>query len=309
MDATGQAVKVENGTIGLPNVIFSHDMGEGFPLLTTKKMPLRIIAVELEGFIKGITDKDWYRSRGCRIWDEWSNIEAAKKLYEEWYPDGPPDVVDYYFEGKPSFESVKKAVQAAATDLGPIYGYQWRRFGQQYNDVIEDGRADGVPVSVATDQFKYIADTLRSNPYDRRMVCSAWNPNQKHMMALPPCHYAFNAVVYGNELSLNWVQRSCDLMLGVPFNIASYALLLKLLARHANLRVGNLTGLLADCHIYDNQIDGAKQQLEREPRPLPRLFIPNNDGDSFDIFKWDHTQLELVDYDPHGKIDFGAVTV
>ena len=135
-------------------------------------------------------------------------------------------------------------------------------------------------------------------------------------MALPPCHFAWNVVVYGDTISLIWHQRSCDLILGVPFNIASYASLLLLLAKDSGLKPWKLTGTLNDCHIYENQIPAAREQLTREPRPLPQLVINDNTpypgrsgGGFFDIFEWNHTQVELVGYDPHPKLDFGAVTV
>lgn len=300
-------------TIAIPFVHFEHDMSEGFPLLTTKKMPIKTIAVELEGFIKGITDKQWYKERGCNIWNEWANPEVTKKEYEEYKEDtchcdlcGPPDTI------------TEKEFQKEVNDLGPIYGYQWRKFGEHYetpkgykSDHEEcmwpelNGLAKGMAVQ-PTDQLKSIVDKLHNNPSDRRMVCSAWNPNQFDMMALPPCHVLWNVVVIGDTLHLGWYQRSCDLMLGVPFNIASYAMLQMLLCKESCLKPGMLSGTLADCHIYENHIPGAKEQMLREPRQLPKLEIK---GDKFDIFKWDHTQLSLVDYNPHPKIDFGGVAV
>lgn len=280
--ADGTVVKVENGTIGTFCEIFRHQMAQGFPLLTTKRVPLRLVAVELEGFIKGITSKSWYQDRNCHIWDEWANpvvVNGAMRRYGL---------------------TNKKLVQEDIADLGPIYGRQWRNFDGHFHHTDVGGIPNGV--NLGSDQLKYIADTLRSNPLDRRMVCSAWNPNQKDMMALPPCHYAWNCVVYNGRLNLCFHMRSLDAALGLPFNIASYGLLLKILAKHSNLQEGELVGVFADAHVYDNQMDGVNFQLTREPRPLPTLEIPNNDGESFDIFKWDHTQLNLVGYDPHPAI-------
>ena len=244
---------------------FKHDMSEGFPLLTTKKMAINAILVELEGFINGITSKKWYQDQGCNIWNEWSNPLA-----------GPGD------------------------DLGPIYGYQWRRFGQVY-DEDDDG------CLFKHDQFNNIINTLKNNPHDRRMVCSAWNPIHATRMALPPCHVLWNVVILGDKLNLAWYQRSCDLMLGVPFNIASYATLLLLLCKESGFKPGILHGTLSDCHIYENQLDQAKLQMNRIARELPTMHIGGT-GD-FNIYNWRHDLIKLENYNPYPKIDFGPAAV
>ena len=244
---------------------FRHDMSDGFPLLTTKKMALNSILVELEGFIKGITSKKWYQDRGCSIWNSWSNPLA-----------GPGD------------------------DLGPIYGYQWRRFGQVY-DEDDDG------CLFKHDQFNNIINTLKNNPHDRRMVCSAWNPIHASRMALPPCHVLWNVVILGDKLNLAWYQRSCDLMLGVPFNIASYATLLLLLCKESGFKPGILHGTLSDCHIYENQIDQAKLQMNRIPRELPTMDIGGTG--EFNVYNWRHDLIKLENYNPYPKIDFGPAAV
>jgi thymidylate synthase len=291
--------KLDNSTIGLPNQVFSHDMADGFPLLTTKKMGLKTIAIELEGFIKGITSKAWYKERGCNIWNEWANPEVVNRTLDELQTktlDNVKELPDIY-----------KKIQLITDDLGPIYGYQWRHFDEHYGNQHEfcwgEVSINENGVRSGTDQLKNVVDTLKSHPADRRMVCSAWNPNQMNMMALPPCHFAWVVTVYDNKLNLCWCQRSCDLALGVPFNIASYALLLKLLAKHANLAEGNLTGILIDCHIYKNQIEGMKEQLKREPRKLPNVDIVNNDGPwKFDFWRWEHSHILVEDYNPHPPI-------
>lgn len=293
-DSEGNPVPVENGTIGTFCEVFRHDMSEGFPLLTTKKMAFKTMCVELEGFIQGITDKNWYKERKCRIWNEWANPLAVKEVLES---HGP--------------ELEKKEVQAQLNDLGPIYGYQWRNFDQQYGDTtlttVGPPNAGGEyqmvelnrnGVDKGFDQLKSIADKLKENPYDRRMICSAWNPNQLHMMALPACHLMFNVVVYGDKLNLVWNQRSCDLFLGVPFNIASYAILLLLLAKHAGLEPGELVGTLHDCHLYENQIEQAKIQLKRTPLKLPTVRLTHNG----DIFDWTHEDIVLDNYACHDRI-------
>lgn len=318
VDSDGKSIPVENNTIGLPNVNFSHDMRDGFPLLTTKKMAFKSLCVELEGFIRGITDKRWYQLRGCTIWNEWGNPERVKQRMRE------NETVALYHPKPDGYKTtddikqwVKKQEQKNEHDLGPIYGYQWRNFGQHYPNTWDGGPEDfggridnDWPVNGVqhgTNQLASIINKLINNPTDRRMVCSAWNPNQNYLMALPPCHLLFNLVVYGNTLSLSWHQRSCDLMLGAPFNIASYAMLLVLLAQEANLVPYNLSARFADCHIYDNQIEQAKKQVKREPRKLPKVVIKNKSGNlgkRFNIFHWTHKDVELLDYNPLDKLAF-----
>lgn len=253
---TGVRAKSISGTM------FAHDMSEGFPLLTTKQMALRIIATELEFFIRGLRDKKWLQDRGCHIWDEWCN----------------PQIVPY------GTDNESKAKMAEENDLGRIYGVQWRDF-------------NGV------DQLKNVVDKLKSNPSDRRMIVSAWNPAELDQMALPPCHLLFQVVVTGenfNIINLNWYQRSVDTMLGLPFNIASYALLLILLAKEAKMTPGKLCGMLGDTHIYENQFETAKIQLEREPLPLPNLEIPEFTS----LFDWTYHQYQLLNYQHQGKLAY-----
>jgi len=238
--------------------IFKHNMCGSFPLLTTKTMAYKSMWVELEGFIKGITSKRWYQERNCNIWNEWSNPQNENE-----------------------------------NDLGPIYGYQWRRFNEAY-DENDNGSLNGY------DQLKYIVETLKSDPESRRMVCSAWNPIQIDSMALPPCHVLWNVVVIGNKINLLWHQRSCDLMLGVPFNIASYATLLLLLAQEADLSPGVLQGTFADCHIYEDHIEGAEEQLSRSPKPLPTVSL----GEYNSIYEWNSEGAGVFNYEPHSKIYF-----
>lgn len=283
--------KQVSDTVGIFAAIFRHKMSDGFPLITTRKIILKNIAIELEGFIKGITSKSWFEERGCKYWSYWANPTKVEKLYQQKLKEEP-----LAFEMK---EEYKKNIAREEDDLGPLgYSWQWRSFGQHYE------KSESFSVESGYDQFKSIVDQLKRNPYDRRMVCSAWNPNQLHMMGLSPCHFAWNVVVYNGKLNLIWHQRSCDVAIGIPANIASYALLLKLLAKHAGLQEGELVGSLNDCHIYLNQVDVIKEQLNRKPLPLPTLEIPNNRENGFDIFAWDHTQLELKNYQSHGKLNF-----
>lgn len=278
--------------------IFRHNMANGFPLLTTKKMYMKGVAIELEGFIGGITDKEWYKERRCRIWNEWGNPELVEEAMIEWRRRNREATEEEEKEAKNWFQETER-------DLGPIYGYQWRWFNWPYeNKETVDGPLENL--SEPYDQFNTVVQKLKEDPDDRRMVVSAWNPLQISKMALPPCHYAFTLVHINGVLNLSWKQRSCDLMLGVPFNIASYALLLELLCKESNLIPGELVGVLEDCHIYEDKMSGAIQQLERDPKPLPTIEIK---GDDFNIFDWTHEDYELLNYESHPKIDFGKVAV
>lgn len=294
----GKQVELANDTLCCPNVIFSHEMSEGFPLLTTKKMAVRSILVELEGFIKGITDKKWYQERKCKIWDEWANPVEAKKRF---------NYVNVDLESHGHEYTIKDA-QKEVNDLGPIYGYQWRNFGKHYGP----DNLDGLPPTMASpesDQLKSIVDKLHTNPYDRRMVCSAWNPNHMHMMALPPCHTTWGVSCVEDTINLGLLCRSIDVGLGLPFNVASYATLLLLLAKESNLRPGNLSIMILDSHIYRNHISKLNEQLNRQPMKLPTLEILNKQDGSFSIFDWTYEDVKLHNYSSHPKLDIGSVTV
>ncbi|MFH2130114.1 MAG: thymidylate synthase [bacterium] len=256
----------------IPGAMFEHEMAEGFPLLTTKKVLFRLVASELEFFIKGITDKEWLRERNNHIWDDWCS----------------PDKVPYGHDP----ETLRR--MAAERELGPIYGWQWRNFGADYTACDQRPRGSGI------DQLQKVMDTLKTDPDDRRMIVSAWNPVDFHRMALPPCHYSFQVTVIGNKLNLLWNQRSVDVALGLPFNIASYALLLHLIAREAGFEEGRLVGFLADTHIYVNHVDGLNRQLTRNPRPLPAIRTEKFTS----LFDWCYEDSVIDNYDPHPGIKF-----
>ena len=260
------------GTLAIAGAMYQHDMSEGFPLLTTKKVPFRLVASELEFFLKGITDKQWLKDRKNFIWNGWCT----------------PKKVPY------GHDEETKQKMAEERDLGPIYGWQWRNFGAGYDAY------DKAPIGKGVDQIKGLVDMLKKNPMDRRMIVSAWNPVDVPHMALPACHYGFQVTVIGDKLNLLWNQRSVDVALGLPFNIASYALLLHLLAKESDFKEGKLVGFLADTHIYENHIDGLKEQLSREPRRLPRLKTEKFTS----IFDWKHEDSKVEDYDPHDRIKF-----
>ena len=272
-----EGVRKKNRTgvdaITIAGAMFEHDMSTGFPLLTTKKIPFRLVASELEFFIRGITDKQWLQSRGNHIWDEWCS----------------PDIIGY------GHDDITKQNMRGERDLGPIYGWQWRHFGSVYDGCnFPPTRHTGV------DQLRQVVERLHRDPSDRRMIVSAWNPLDISHMALPPCHYAFQVTMIEGRLNLLWNQRSVDTALGLPFNIASYGLLLHLLAKEAGLKEGKLIGFLADTHIYVNHIEGLQWQLEREPRCLPRVETTPFSS----IFEWEYSDTKLVGYEPHPKIAF-----
>jgi len=259
-------------TIAVAGAMFEHDMADGFPILTTKSVPFRLVASELEFFIKGLTDKKWLIQENNHIWDEWcSSDKVAYGTDEE-----------------------TKLKMKEENELGPIYGWQWRNFGAKYISFDKKPEGQGI------DQLKKLVDTLKKNPNDRRMIVSAWNPVDIHRMALPPCHYSFQVTVINGKLNLLWNQRSVDSALGLPFNIASYGLLLHLLAKESGLKEGKLIGFLGDTHVYENHIDGLKEQLKREPFSLPKIQTNNFKS----IFDWKYTDSEIVDYKKHPSIKF-----
>jgi thymidylate synthase len=244
----------------VPHLMIQHDMKLGFPLFTTKKMGINSISAELEFFIKGLTDKEWLKNRKCNIWNEWCN---PKKV--------PPFLSD----------SDRKEFQLKENDLGKVYGYQWRNFNSQ-----------------GFDQLRGIIETIKMDPNNRRLVCTAWNPLEFDEMALPPCHILWNVQIINGKMNLCWYQRSVDTFLGLPYNIASYALLLKLLCKECGYEEGILTGFLADVHIYENHLDQVKTQLARIPKDLPQLDIINFTS----IYDWVYLDVEMSGYDPYGVI-------
>lgn len=271
---TGEKKKNRTGidTYSVAGRTFQHNMGDGFPILTTKRVPFQNIKSELEFFIKGLTDKKWLQERKNKIWDEWCNPEKVPYGHDE--------------------ETKIRMMQE--NDLGPIYGFQWRHFGAGYTGPDADYFGQGI------DQLANLVETLKQNPNDRRMMVSVWNPAQLSQMALPPCHYGFQVTTSDGKVNLLWNQRSVDTMLGLPFNIASYGLLLHLLAKESGLMEGILTGFLGDVHIYENHLNGVEDQLKREPCKLPEINTENFTS----IFDWKFTDSKLLGYNPQPKIDF-----
>ena len=230
--------------------VFGHqlrfDLSKGFPLLTTKKLHLRSILVELLWFLRGDTNVRWLQERKVSIWDEWADENG---------------------------------------DLGPVYGKQWRRWQA----------ADGREI----DQIAELVALIKRDPGSRRQIVTAWNPGEIDRMALAPCHCLFQTQVAGGRLNLQLYQRSADVFLGVPFNIASYALLTHMLAQQCGLEPGTFVWTGGDCHLYLNHLDQAREQLTREPRPLPRLTLLRRPGA---IDQYEPEDFEISGYEPHPHI-------
>lgn len=268
--------RTHTGTTSVFGYQSRYDLSDGFPLVTTKKVHLKSIIHELLWFIKGDTNIKYLVDHDVRIWNDWP-YEAFKKS------------TDYRGETIEAFALKIKEDDAFAAkhgDLGPVYGSQWRNF-------------NGV------DQLSYILNEIKTNPNSRRMVLSAWNPAEIKSMALPPCHTLIQFYVNDGLLSLQLYQRSADIFLGVPFNIASYALLLLMVAQVTGLKPGSFIHTLGDAHIYDNHLEQVKKQLARTPFKLPTIKLNPNIKSLFD-FKYD--DIELVDYTSHKGIK-GSVAV
>jgi thymidylate synthase len=225
------------GTLSYFGDQIRHNMEDGFPLLTTKKMAIKTMMTELRWFLKGRTDIQYLRDNNCKIWDG-----------------------DYEKSGRTDGE------------LGPIYGKQWRNWTSQKFNV-----AKGEGYLLEIDQIAKLIVDIKKNPDSRRLMVSAWNVGELDEMTLPPCHYGFQCYVQDGKLSLMWSQRSVDSFLGLPFNIASYATLLLLLCEETGLKPGELIGNLGDVHLYKNHIQQAKEQIVREPYNLPTIELSNVD--------------------------------
>jgi len=296
IDSNGNILQVENETIGSFSEIFRHNMSDGFPLTTLRKMPFKQTCQELQFFISGKTDKNWLNDLGNVFWRYWSNPKTAEKLFRGCVPD----------TNIPYDENSKKQCQELCVDLGPLgYSWEWRRFGEHYGEKYNGTPANGI--NNGFDQLKSMVEKLKNCPYDRRMVTSFWNPNQLDKVALPSCHLLHQVVVYGNKLNLSFYQRSCDWVINQ--SITTYALLMLLLCEESGLQPGELVGVFADCHVYKNQIPAIKELLEREEKDLPQVKIKRKPDDSFSIFDWTWEEVELLNYNPHPKLDMGKVTV
>lgn len=247
------------GTVSHFGMQSRYCLGDGFPLVTTKKLHLKSIIHELLWFLNGDTNIRYLKENGVSIWDEWADDNG---------------------------------------DLGPVYGAQWRRFPKL---VAAGEDAQGQPLfhRENVDQIENLVEAIRKTPDSRRLIVSAWNPGDVPQMALPPCHTLWQVRIAGGKLHLQLYQRSADMFLGVPFNIASYALLQVMLAHVTGYEPGDFIHSIGDAHIYSNHMTQVQTQLARSPKPLPQLRIKRAVGSIFD-FTFD--DFEVLNYDPDPAI-------
>ena len=275
--------------------VFEHDMKDGFPLITTKKMGLKNIATELEFFINGYTDKKWLQDRNCHIWDEWANTNTWKPIYGEIVCNL---IQNYNFNLTDNIkQELENTVINGTRNLGPIYGWQWRHFGGEYVWNPKHPEQNFNPKKPGIDQIKEAIDMIKADPSNRRAYVTAANPSDKDKMALEPCHIMHHILVNNGKLNLIWTQRSCDMFLGVPYNIASYALLLMLYAKELGYEPGILRGELHDVHIYENHLGQVKTQLLRQPNKLPTVEITTQPRDG--LHGWTRDDFNLKNYVCH----------
>jgi thymidylate synthase len=284
------------GTISVFGRQIRHKMSEGYPLLTTKKMAFKTMVTELLWFLKGDTNIKYLVDNGCRIWDG--------DAYKNYVSKVDVESIAESFGTKVRHHTMEEFIERIKTDdkfaeewgeLGPIYGAQWRAFDEE-----EWG---------GVDQIQNLINDLKTNPDSRRLMVTAWNPSYQHQMVLPPCHYGFQVYTRPTTreekivnpgkyraISLMWNQRSVDTFLGLPFNIASYGLLLSMIAKEVNMVPDELIGNLGDVHLYSNHIEQAKEQITRTPMTLPAVEITE-----LDLLKGS-AQVELKNYIHHDPI-------
>ncbi|GLY04667.1 thymidylate synthase [Actinoplanes sp. NBRC 101535] len=238
---TPKGDRTGTGTLSVFGETLRYDLSQGFPLITTKRVHFKSIAVELLWFLRGETNVAWMRDQGVTIWDEWADAQG---------------------------------------ELGPVYGHQWRSWPSSSGPV---------------DQISEVVEAIRTNPDSRRMIVSAWNVSDIPEMALAPCHALFQFYVAGGRLSCQLYQRSADLFLGVPFNIASYALLTRMIAAQVGLEPGDFIWVGGDCHIYTNHLDQVNEQLTREAYPFPELTIAPRAS----LFEHEFADFTVVNYQHH----------
>ena len=267
---TGELRKGRNGnTYSLFGEQLRFDLTDSrFPLLTTKHVPLRLVLDELRWFVSGKSDNKWLMDRNVKIWD--SNAKAGPL----WSND-------------------------TSEDLGPIYGFQWRHFGADYkgfkNDSDREYKGEGI------DQIDYVFQELKNNPSSRRAIMSAWNPSDLSQMTLPPCHILSQYWIGNRGLSCHLYQRSADIGLGVPFNIASYSLLTCAFAKALNVEADSLVMSFGDSHVYECHKEGLLEQIKREPFKFPTIILPDGDN-PIDILLNEETPIKISGYHYHPRI-------
>ncbi len=262
--------RTNTGTFSYFGYQMRFDLNEGFPLLTTKRVYRKPIIHELLWFLSGSTNIKYLVDNDVKIWNEW-----PYEIYKKSDAFLGESLEEFVLKIKESDEFAEKW-----GELGPVYGHQWRNF-------------NGV------DQIKNLIEGLKKNPDSRRHIVSAWNPSEVDQMALPPCHSFMQFYVVNNKLSCQLYQRSADIFLGVPFNIASYSLLTMMIAQVCGFELGSFVHTLGDAHIYSNHVEQIKTQMSRELRSLPKMKI---NKDVKDIFSFKYEDFEVEDYNPHKAI-------
>ena len=261
-NGTEKGDRTGTGTLSHFGAQLRFDLADGFPLLTTKKVHFKSIVYELFWFLSGSTHVDYLQQNNVRIWNEWATADQTARF------------------------------NRPAGDLGPIYGHQWRNYGATKR---EDGSYDNDGV----DQITEVIEQIKTNPNSRRLIVSGWNPKEADQVALPPCHTLFQFFVADNKLSCQLYQRSADLFLGVPFNIASYALLTHMVAQVCGLEIGEFVWTGGDCHIYQNHREQVELQLTRSLYELPTLTL---NPDIKDIFAFTFDDISIEGYESHPAI-------
>ncbi len=263
-DGTEKGDRTGTGTLSHFGAQLRFDLQAGFPLMTTKKVHFKSIAYELLWFLSGSTHVDYLQQNNVRIWNEWATSDQTARF------------------------------NRPAGDLGPIYGHQWRNYG-----ATKSGDGDNSYNNNGVDQITAVIEQIKTNPNSRRLIVSGWNPAEANQVALPPCHTLFQFFVADNKLSCQLYQRSADLFLGVPFNIASYALLTHMVAQVCNLEVGEFIWTGGDCHIYQNHREQVELQLTRSLLTPPSLTL-NPEVD--DIFAFNYEDITVNNYESHPAI-------
>ena len=261
-NGTEKGDRTGTGTLSHFGAQLRFDLADGFPLLTTKKVHFKSIVYELFWFLSGSTHVDYLQQNNVRIWNEWATADQTARF------------------------------NRPAGDLGPIYGHQWRNYGATK-------REDGSYENDGVDQITQVIEQIKNNPNSRRLIVSGWNPKEADQVALPPCHTLFQFFVADNKLSCQLYQRSADLFLGVPFNIASYALLTHMVAQVCGLEVGEFVWTGGDCHIYQNHREQVELQLTRSLYELPTLTL---NPDIKDIFAFTFDDISVEGYESHPAI-------
>ena len=261
------------GTISIHGQMIKHDMSEGFPLTTLRHIPFKLVASELEWTLAGKTDKKSLNDLDNHIWDKFCN----------------PMFVTDFKNNKETYDLMLRQ-----NDLGPIYGFQWRHFGAEYDTCDSDYGGQGF------DQIKNLVEMLAKNTFSKRLLVTNWNPRDVPKMAVPSCPCMFELIRHGDKLNLSFFQRSADCMIGLPFDFAFHALLLHLFCLQTGLKEGSVVGFFNNVEIFNQHIEGAKEIIKNEPKKLGNLETKNFK----DVFEWSSGDTQLLGYGPNPAMKF-----